>query len=621
MAVAESKERVDEHDGAPRTEDVPENPTVARAVVLVAVCTTAMIVNVSNTTSVAIALPTIGEELGIQQDQLQWLTNAYSLSSGCLLLMFGRIADLYGRKKTFIAGLAWLFAFGLACGLVHNALTLQILRGFQGVGGAAIIPAALGILAHSFPPSRMRSIAFATFGAGAPVGGAIGTLLGGALTQYTKTTWRSSFYLSAALSAAASAGGMYVIAADPPSKEKDRRVDWLGSFLVTAGLTLIIFVLAQGEIAKPKQWGSPYIIVLLILGVILVGLFLTWQWYLERAHDDPQTPYSVWTPPPIMRLSLWKRAQGRYAVQMAIAFLNWCCFLSWVFWAQLFYQEYQGYKPFVAAIRFIPMTVTGILCNVFVAFFVSRVSIVWLMTFGTVITSTAPLLFANIDPASPYWAFGFPASICCVFGADFVFSGGTLFVAKLSEGHEQSVSGALFQTMIQLGTSMGIAVSTVVYDRVLASRASALGTTLNSEHSNAPRPAQLDAYHAAQWTAFAFGALAAVLALVFLRGVGVVGHKKAKAGLERAEAGHERARAGAGLEGTGRAGGVDARGHVGARRDVGLRAGDVGGVSASSSGETVGGPLGVTEAKKDEAAIEEKDVTAVEKREARDRSN
>ena len=76
-------------------------------------------------------------------------------------------------------------------------------------------------------------------------------------TDALRTTWRSSFYLSAALSAAASAGGMYVIAADPPSKEKDRRVDWLGSFLVTAGLTLIIFVLAQGEITKPKQWGSP----------------------------------------------------------------------------------------------------------------------------------------------------------------------------------------------------------------------------------------------------------------------------------------------------------------------------------------------------------------------------
>ncbi|KAL1744693.1 major facilitator superfamily domain-containing protein [Schizophyllum fasciatum] len=551
---SDEKQQVAEVNSAsPKAEHDAELPSFAKAVVLISVCTTAMIVNVSNTTSVAIALPTIGEELGIQQDQLQWLTNAYSLSSGCLLLMFGRIADLYGRKKTFIAGLAWLFAFGLACGLVHSALTLQILRGFQGVGGAAIIPASLGILAHSFPPSRMRSIAFATFGAGAPVGGAIGTLLGGALTQYTRTTWRSSFYLSAALSAAASAGGMYVIAADPPSGEKDKRVDWLGSFLVTAGLTLIIFVLAQGEIAKPNEWASPYIIALLILGVILVGVFLLWQWYLERVHDDMHSVYSIWTPPPIMRLSLWTRARGRYAVQMGIAFLNWCSFLSWVFWAQLFYQEYQGYKPFVAAIRFIPMTVTGILCNVFVAFFVSRVSIVWLMTFGTLITSTAPLLFANIIPASPYWAFGFPAAICCVFGADFVFSGGTLFVAKLSQPHEQSVSGALFQTMIQLGTSMGIAVSTVVYDRVLASRASAMGTTLDEEHANAPRPAQLDAYHAAQWTAFAFGALAALLALAFLPGVGIVGHQKEKGG-----------------------GGVDGE-------KAGL------GASAASSGETVAG--------------------------------
>ncbi|KAI4521868.1 MFS general substrate transporter [Schizophyllum commune Tattone D] len=167
-------------------DDIPASaPTLVKGITLTAVCTIAMAANISNTMAVSIALPTMGDELGIQQDQLQWVTNAYALSSGCLLLMFGRIADVYGRKKTFLAGALWLFAFTLGCAFVKDALTLEILRGVQGVGGAAIIPAALGILAHAFPPSRARSIAFATFAAGAPVGGALGTILGGAFTQYT----------------------------------------------------------------------------------------------------------------------------------------------------------------------------------------------------------------------------------------------------------------------------------------------------------------------------------------------------------------------------------------------------------------------------------------------------
>uniref|UniRef100_D8Q973 Major facilitator superfamily (MFS) profile domain-containing protein n=2 Tax=Schizophyllum commune (strain H4-8 / FGSC 9210) TaxID=578458 RepID=D8Q973_SCHCM len=503
---------------ATQADDAPVTaPTLVKGITLTAVCTIAMAANISNTMAVSIALPTTGDELGIQQDQLQWVTNAYALSSGCLLLMFGRIADVYGRKKTFLAGALWLFAFTLGCAFVKDALTLEILRGVQGVGGAAIIPAALGILAHAFPPSRARSIAFATFAAGAPVGGALGTILGGAFTQYTKDTWRAVFYFCAALAGVCFLGGMYAIQADPPSTEKDRRVDWLGSFLVTAGLTLIIFILAQGEIAEPKQWGTPYIIALIVLGAFFLALFIAWQWYLERVQDDPNAAYSVWTPPPLMRLSLLSRAHGRYGVQMIITFLNWCVFLSWQFYAQLFYQEYQGYSPMLAAIRFIPMFITGVLCNVFIAAFVAHVSLVWLMALGTIITSVAALLFALIDPNAPYWAFGFPAAITSVFGADFVFAAGTLFIAKISRPHEQSVSGGLFQTMIQLGTSMGIAVSTVVYDNVQ-----------KQQGGSSSRDAQLQAYQAAQWTAFGFGALACLLSLVFLRGVGVIGHKEEK---------------------------------------------------------------------------------------------
>ncbi|KAF8956149.1 major facilitator superfamily domain-containing protein [Flammula alnicola] len=461
----------------------------------------------------SIALPTVEKEWHLEPAQLQWIMSAYPLSSGCLFLVCGRLADVYGRKKTFCAGSLMLAIFTLACGFAPNVMTLDILRGIQGIGAAATIPASLGILAHSFPPSRARSLAFATFSAGAPIGAVFGTAVGGVLTEYTAKTWRSSFYLLAALTVLCCIGGLISIDNDVPSEEADKRIDWIGAFLVTAGLVLIVFVLSQGELA-PQKWQTPYIIVFLILGVILIGVFLYWQHYLERVQNNPEAPYSIFTPPPLMKLSLWTRANGRFAAMMAIAFTNWCAFLAWTFWVQLYYQNYMGYNPMQTVVRLLPMFVSGIGCNLFVGFMAAYIPVVWLVGGGALATTLACLLFAIIVPSTIYWAYAFIASVVVVMGADFVFSAGTLFISKFALPHEQSVAGALFNTMTQLGTAVGVTVSTVVYNRVGA--------------KIAPGADVISMYRAAQWTCFAFGVIATTLGILCFRGVGVVGHRPPK---------------------------------------------------------------------------------------------
>ena len=179
-------------------------------------------------------------------------------------------------------------------------------------------------------------------------------------------------------------------------------------------------------------------------------------------------------------------------------------------------------------IRFLPMSVTGIFCNIFIAIFVGRVRPVILIVFGTVCTACCGLLFAVINPASPYWAFGFPAAIVAVIGGDFVFATGTLFVAKISLPHEQSLTGALFQTMTQLGASFGLAISTIVFNSTLNKQSRKAGVVANMSGTNAPMEAQLKAYKAAMWSGFAFGMFGALLAAMFLGNVGVVGHEGAK---------------------------------------------------------------------------------------------
>jgi hypothetical protein len=326
--------------------------------------------------------------------------------------------------------------------------------------------------------------------------------------------------------------GIFSIDADAPLRQKnlsaadamERRIDWLGAFLVTAGLVFIVFVLSDGEIAS-KGWKTGCrcslcplksftkalsdIIALLIVGVLLVAAFLYWQTVLDklqrRAIDGHEVPW--WAAPPLVRPALWTRAKGKLAAMMAVAFLNWCCFLAWTFWVQLYYQQYLGLTPILTMVRLLPMFVAGVLVNVIVALVVGRVNVVILIStciralylpscahtapaIGTLCTACATLLFALIKTGASYWAFGFPAAVLSVCGADFVFSTGTLFVAKVALPGEQSLAGALFLTMTQLGTSFGLTVSTIVFDRVVQRQ---------------PGNGGLAGYRAAQWTAFGFG--------------------------------------------------------------------------------------------------------------------
>ncbi|KAJ7704979.1 major facilitator superfamily domain-containing protein [Mycena rosella] len=454
-----------------------------KSVLLVLICTLAMITNLASSTSVSIFLPIIGDDFDIPANQLQWLVSAFSLSSGCFLLLLGRLADLYGRKRFYIGGTLFLGALSLGSGFAQNAITLYILRGFQGLGPAAFIPACLGILAQAFPPSRARSAAFATFSAGAPIGGAVGTQIGALLTQYTKATWRAPFFLISGVAVLCALCGLFLIDPDVPSTETDKRVDWLGAFLVTSGLVFLVFVLGQGSSA-PDGWKTGYIIALLILSVVFLVLFILWQRYLEKNQRTRR--------PPLMKLTLWSRAEGKFAVMQIIAFFEWASFISWTFWAQVYYEDYVKLPPVLAALRLLPMTITGGLCNIFVVLVVSRLDLVFLIVSGAFFTGLASLLFALIHPSAPFWAFGFPAAVVSVFGADFIFAAGTLFVAKVSAPHEQSLAGGLFQTLTQLGTAFGLAISTIAFDTVADGRG-----------NDAP----LEAYTAAQWTNFGMAML------------------------------------------------------------------------------------------------------------------
>ncbi|KAH7332782.1 MFS general substrate transporter [Rhizoctonia solani] len=489
------------------TDDQANTPApigFAQALVITLACTLAMVNNIMSGASISIALPDIGEDLGISQADLQWLVSAYSLTSGCFLLLFGRLADLFGRKRVFLIGNFWFLAWAIGCGFAPNAISLDVMRALQGMGAAATIPSAVGILAHEFPPSVARSVAFATFSAGAPLGGAIGFVIGGLMTQYTGVKWRGVFYVSAGIAALTMIAAALGIHKDKPSEERDRRIDWVGAALSTIALVLLTFSLAQSSSAK-DGWRTPYIPVVLVISVLLLGCFIYWEHYLETRTNRP----------PLMRLGLWTRAKGKFAAIQLVVFFNWSCFTTWQFFVTLYYQEYQGLSPIDTTIRLLPMSVSGLLCNLVIALFIGRISGTVLIGVGCFFTGLAALLFAVIVPSETYWAFGFPAAAVVVFGADFMFATGSIFVAKIALPHEQSLAGGIFNTLNQLGTAFGLSIASVVNNSVHQSALHSSGDELGS---------LLRGYRAAFWTCFGFGMAALVLTLIFLRGIGIVGH-------------------------------------------------------------------------------------------------
>lgn len=174
----------EENEGASQP---PPHPTLSmgRTIAIALTTTATMALSGAGSMSLSIALPLIMEDLGMAEAQLQWISSAFSLTNGCFLLLAGRVADVYGRKACFIAGVAFNAIFTLIGGFMTNAAGLVVTRALAGVGSAFAIPSAIGIIASSFS-GRTRASAFACFSAGGPIGGGLGLIIGGVLISYTE---------------------------------------------------------------------------------------------------------------------------------------------------------------------------------------------------------------------------------------------------------------------------------------------------------------------------------------------------------------------------------------------------------------------------------------------------
>lgn len=480
----------------------------ARSIALVITLTGAAFLNTMSNQAVVIILPTIGRDLDIPAARQQWIVSAYSLTFGCFLLLWGRIADVCGKRMVFIWGSAWVCLTTLVCPFIPNEIGFDVFRGLQGLGAAANVPTAIGILGVTFPPGKAKNYAFATYSSGAPLGSVIGNILGGVVGQYA--SWRWVLWILAILAAMVTVAGHFVIPQPKPRTQPmdlKNSVDWAGGATVTVAILVLLFALTEGNVVG---WATPWIPVLIVIAFLLLTAFVLWQMYLEKKT----------TRRPLMKISMFKDYKISAAMFAMMAFFG--AFSNFLVFATFYYQDFQGLNAIQTTLRFLPTGVVGIIAIFIVSQILSRVKVYYILMWGMLCCAIACLLFAvPIPPHTTYWAFGFPAMCLSVLGADALFPSLLLFIAQSLPKEDQALGGATINCVGQVGRAIGLAICTAIQVAVQESKES--NSSAVSGEGSVGNRAYLSGLRGALW--FNFGTAMAgflVVALTF-RGTGKVG--------------------------------------------------------------------------------------------------
>jgi MFS family permease len=298
--------------------------------------------------------------------------------------------------------------------------------------------------------------------------------------------------------------GILVIPPPPPSIRQttlgNGSVDWIGGFLITVGLLALMFALTEGNVVGWKTW---WIWFLVVVSFLIIAAFIVWQWYLENKTDRQ----------PLMKVSMFYNK--RFSAAMVIMALFFSAFNNFLVYATYFFQEFQGLSTLDTTLRFIPTGVMGVIIAFVVAQLVSRVPTYLLLLFGNLSISISNLLFAIPIPAdTSYFAYGLPAMIFSVLGADTTWPSLTLFTSKALPQEDQALGGALVNAVGQFGRAIGLAIGTAIQTAVMAHERG-----VEIEHVGGIAPwdeASLKGLRSADWFNVGTGLVSfAIVALIF----------------------------------------------------------------------------------------------------------
>jgi EmrB/QacA subfamily drug resistance transporter len=469
------------------------DPHYDRRWLILAVIGIAQLLVVLDVTIVNIALPSAQQDLGFSDDQRQWIITAYALAFGSLLLLGGRIADLFGRKWTFIAGLLGFAGASALGGAAQSFGLLVAARALQGVFAALLAPAALSLLATTFTDPAERGKAFGVYGAIAGAGGAFGLLLGGALTEVLD--WRWCMYVSILFAVPAAIAGLRLLHHVPaPSRP---RLDIPGTIVASSGLFSLVFGMARAE---SDGWGDPLTLAFLGASVLLLAGFVA----LQRRVANPLLP---------LRVVADRNRGGSY---LAIATAGAGIFGVFLF-LTFYMQTTKGLSPLETGLAFLPMNfaiiITATLVNTRI---LMRTGPRPLVPTGMLLASLGMVLLTRIGVDTGYASHVLPSLLLIGVGFGLIiapsFATATLGVPRQDSG----VASAMVNTSQQVGGSIGTALLSTV----------AVSATTDYVALNGPGPmAAVEGYVSAFWWAAAIFAVGALVTGALLRsGVKVPAH-------------------------------------------------------------------------------------------------
>ncbi|KAL5615603.1 hypothetical protein BROUX41_005642 [Berkeleyomyces rouxiae] len=496
----------------------PELPfNRSRCIALVVTLAGASFMNTFSAQACVIILPAIGNAVGIPHSRQQWIVSAYTLTFGCFLILMGRIADIYGKRLIFVLGTGWIAIMLAINPFISNEVAFDLVRGLQGLGAAANVPTAIGILGTVFKPGKAKNYAFSTYAAGAPIGSVFGNLIAGLISQYA--SWKWVFAAMAIVCASLTCAAFFVIPPTPTQKHPEHHrgglalVDWLGGALITASLVCLLFALTEGNVVG---WQTAWIWVLIVSSLLLVSVFTWWQTHLEKKLVESKGT----SRPPLMKMSVFKNT--KFSAGIVIMGLFFSSFNNFLIVATMYFQDLQSLSPMQTTLRFLPTGVMGLLVALAVSQLLSRIPTFYMLLFGNICNCIASLLFAvPISPHTSYFAYGFLAMILSVFGADTTWPSLTLFTSKSLPPQDQALGGALVNSSGQIGRSIGLALATAAQTAVMA-RERGVSVT-NAGPTAAWDDATLKGLHAAAWLNFALGMLSLAAVVTFFRGNEIVG--------------------------------------------------------------------------------------------------
>lgn len=448
---------------------------------------------------VNVALPSLGAELNFSPNNLQWVVTAYTLTFGGLLLLGGRAADLFGRKKLFTISIA-LFAFAsLLCGLAQTEMQLILARAFQGLTGALMSPVALSIVISEFREGKERNKAMGVWGGVAAGGGAAGVLLGGILTEYLN--WRWNFFVNVPVGIIVAAASLSLIPAHLGEEKKRPKLDVLGAIFATSGLMSLVYGLS---LAPADGWGAVKVWQFIGAGAVLLVLFVA----NERRTKEPLMPLDIF--------KIRNVAGGN------LAFLGIACSLfSMFFFLTLYLQNVLGYSPVKAGVSFLPITAIIGLTTAVVSTQIGKIGYKPFLLAGPLVLASGLFTLSHtMQVGGTYWGNVFPGLGLCALGMGLTFVAGTLAATSGVPKHFSGLAAGILNTSQQVGGAIGLAVLSAV-----------AFTTINNELAAQAQPlvAQVDGYRAGLHVGVFLALTAAAVVLLVVKNHKVDAHDAAVA--------------------------------------------------------------------------------------------